>query len=298
MIFDPIWRILIRVGDRDETGNVTPRRADTPMHGRSPNPEAGGRLRAVRERLGLSIREVERRSRLLADSKQNREYYISHAWLSQIERGELTPGIYKIYTLSSIYQYRFDEVVAFFGLRLSDIVGNQIQQPLPLTHLLGTSELPSATITRASVASVQLEKTDLVSRLFSGLSRLQTELFPPGPAGKSVFGYIGTGDFTLYPFIRPGSFVEIDSAQRKIEKAKRESSFERPIYFLELHDDYACSWCEEKEGSLLLIPSPQSGCLVRQVRYPADIEVIGRVTAVNMRIADARETRGGGVRFR
>jgi transcriptional regulator with XRE-family HTH domain len=259
------------------------------MPSSSSNPEAGRRLRSVRERLGLSTRDVERMSRELAESKQNQEYYISHAWLSQIERGELTPQIFKICSLSTIYQCRIDEVLEFYGIRVSDMGREQIRQPLPHTQLVGTSG-PPAEISRAAVPGVPLERTDLVSRMFSGLSRLEADLFPRGAAG-SVYGYIGTQDFTLFPLIRPGSFVEIDSAQRKIEKAKRESVFERPIYFLELRDDYACSWCEEKEGSLLLIPFPQSGCRVRQVRYPAEAGVIGRVTAVTMRIAASRDRR-------
>jgi transcriptional regulator with XRE-family HTH domain len=246
----------------------------------------------VRERMGLSTRDVERMSRALAESKQNQEYYISHAWLSQIERGELTPQIFKIYTLSTIYQYRIDEVLEFYGVRASDIGREQIRQPLPHTHLVGTPEMP-AEIPRSAMTGVALERTDLVSRMFSGLRGLEADLFPPGPVAGSVYGYIGTRDFTLFPLIRPGSFVEIDSSQRKIEKAKRESLFERPIYFLELRDAYACSWCEDKEGSLLLIPSPQSGCRIRQVRYPTEAGVIGRVTAVTMRIAASRDKRAG-----
>jgi transcriptional regulator with XRE-family HTH domain len=260
------------------------------MPGTSPIPEAGRRLRAARERLGLSTRDVERLSRSLAAAKQNQEYYISHAWLSQIERGELTPGIFKIYTLSTIYQYRLDQVLDFFGIRVGDLGREQIRQPLPQTHLVGSPEGP-AEIPAAAVAGVRLERTDLVSRMFSGLGRLEAGLFPQGTAGVSVYGYVGTRDFTLFPLIRPGSFVEIDSAQRRIESTRWASVFERPIYFLELRDDYACSWCEEKSGSLLLIPFPQSGCRVREVRYPAEAGIIGRVTAVTMRIAEAREKR-------
>ena len=64
------------------------------MPGYSPNPDPGRRLREARQRLRLSTREVERLSRRLAEEKENQEYYISHAWLSEIERGELTPGIF------------------------------------------------------------------------------------------------------------------------------------------------------------------------------------------------------------
>jgi transcriptional regulator with XRE-family HTH domain len=260
------------------------------MAATSPNPEAGRRLRAARERLGLSTREVERLSRVLAESKQNQEYYISHAWLSQIERGELTPGIFKIYTLSTIYQHRLDEVLGFFGMEIGDIGREQIRQPLPRTHLLGTGD-PTEEIVPSRLESAPLERTDLVSRIFAGLDRFQDDLFPQGAGGSFVYGYVGTKDFTLFPLIRPGSFVEIDSSQRRIQSTRWGSEFERPIYFVELRDEYACSWCEEKEGRLLLIPSPQSGCRVREVRYPAQADIVGRVTAVTMRIAESKEKR-------
>jgi transcriptional regulator with XRE-family HTH domain len=262
------------------------------MPAASPNPEAGRSLRAARERLGLSTRDVERLSRALAESKQNQEYYISHAWLSQIEKGELTPGLYKTYTLSTIYQYRFDEVLAFFGIQLSDLSREQLRQPLPLTRLVGGPG-DSLEIAREKLQDVELERTDLVSRMFSGLGRLQADLFPRPNVGSTVYGYVGTKDFTLFPLIPPGSFVEIDSSQRRIESARWGSLYDRPIYFTELRDDYACSWCEEKDGNLLLIPYPQSGCRVREFRSPAQAEVIGRVTAVTMRIAELPERRTG-----
>lgn len=37
---------------------------------------------------------------------------------------------------------------------------------------------------------------------------------------------------------------------------------------------------------LLLIPYPQSRNQVREVRFPGDSEIVGRVTAVSMRIAE------------
>jgi type IV secretory pathway VirB2 component (pilin) len=92
-------------------------------------------------------------------------------------------------------------------------------------------------------------------------------------------------DFTLFPLVRPGSFVEIDSGQTRVEHGGWNNEFDRPIYFVELRDSYVCSWCEPREGKLLLIPYPQSRSQVREVRFPRDSEIVGRVTAVSMRIA-------------
>jgi hypothetical protein len=125
--------------------------------------------------------------------------------------------------------------------------------------------------------------------MFSGFRGLEADLFPEGHTGPAVYGYVGTKDFTLSPLIRPGSFVQIDSSQRKIENSGWSGIFERPVYFVELREEYACSWCEEREGSLLLLPFPESKTRVREVRYPSQAEIIGRVTAVTMRIAAPRE---------
>jgi hypothetical protein len=71
-----------------------------------------------------------------------------------------------------------------------------------------------------------------------------------------------------------------------VKAGKWKDEFDRPIYFVELRGGYACSWCELVGNQLILLPSPQSRGQIRQLRYPNDADVIGRVTAVTMRIAD------------
>jgi hypothetical protein len=105
---------------------------------------------------------------------------------------------------------------------------------------------------------------------------------------NSLYGYIGIEDNTLYPLLRPGSFVQIDSHQNKVQPDGWRSEFERPIYFVELRDTYACSWCEVDGSQLVLLPSPHSGRQSKHVRYPGDADILGRVTAVTMRIAEMR----------
>jgi hypothetical protein len=104
----------------------------------------------------------------------------------------------------------------------------------------------------------------------------------------SMYGYIGIEDFTLYPIIRPGSLVQIDSAQRKISPAPWKTDFDRPIYFTELRDGYVCSWCEIERGRLIVIPHAHAHQEVRTFDYPAEAEIVGRVTAVAMRIVGDR----------
>jgi transcriptional regulator with XRE-family HTH domain len=251
-----------------------------------PNPEAGERLRRERLRVRLSTRDVERLSQIIAQEKKNQEYYFSHGWLTDVENGAFTPSIYKLYSLSLIYKRHYDEILGFFGINIGDLGREQAWTPLPGTHLIRE---PSSQVSLPEELrrKIESEKTNLVSHMFQRWGELPVGLLAQMDPKDRLCGYVGMDDFTLYPVIRPGSFVEIDPRQRKIDSVEWVTFFDRPIYFVELRDSYACCWCEVKDRHLFLVPFPQAGITVRQVRYPADADIVGRVTAVSMRIAGA-----------
>jgi hypothetical protein len=93
---------------------------------------------------------------------------------------------------------------------------------------------------------------------------------------------------TMYPLIRPGSIVQIDGNQRKVLPVHWENEHERPIFFIELREEYICSWCQIREGHLLAVPYPNSRCEIRRFPYPREAEIVGRVTGVTMRLAESQ----------
>jgi hypothetical protein len=56
----------------------------------------------------------------------------------------------------------------------------------------------------------------------------------------------------------------------------------------ELRDGYVCSWCEIDRGRLMVIPHSHAHREVRTFDYPAEAEIVGRVTGVAMRIVEDR----------
>lgn len=97
---------------------------------------AGEELQKIRVRLGISTRDVEDQSRKLVDSEKNQEFYISRAWLSDIEtKSEAVPGIHKLFALSVIYRVKFADLLQFYGIDVRKINKLQIEIPLPQTHL-------------------------------------------------------------------------------------------------------------------------------------------------------------------
>lgn len=263
-----------------------------PMLELTPSPEAGRKLRAERLRIRLSTRAVEALSLRIAQEKNNRDYYISHGWLTDLENGRFTPSIYKLYSLSLIYKCSYLEVVGFFGINILEVAREQSLVRLPHTHLIGSGlEVPGQTIALPVELrkNVQLERTNLVSRMFETWGEIPVDLLQQMDLRNNLCGYIGLEDFTLYPLIRPGSFVEIDARQNRVKTGNWRNEFDRPIYFVELRNGYACSWCQLDGNQLILVPCPQSRGQIRQLRYPTEGDIVGRVTAVTMWIARPEE---------
>ena len=252
--------------------------------------QAGLRLKQIRERLGLTLREVQARSRRLAQEKQNPDFFISRGWLNNVENGFYFPSFFKLYTLGAIYRTHWSSIFSFFGLRVSDFGRDQAMFAPPKTDLVPpTEEADGETIVvplRAQ-ADLKLDKTNLLSRLVEIWGEVPIRLIQHLDLRKSVYGLIGMSDFTMYPILRPGSIVQIDASQQKISPVKWQNEHERPIYFIELRGEYICSWCEIREGHLLAVPYPNSKCEIRRFVYPRDAEIVGRVTGVAMRLTEA-----------
>jgi transcriptional regulator with XRE-family HTH domain len=263
------------------------------MDERKPNPGAGQQLKVRRLRLGFTTRDVERASHEIAEEKHNREYYLSHAWLTDIENGKFMPGIFKLYTLSAVYHCGFTELLSYFGLQIGDLSRDRASIEVPRTHLLDSAddmETPKIALPVEFKSEFQWERTNLLARVVEKWDAIPIALLQHLDPRKSAYGYIGLEDDTLYPLIRPGSLVEIDPNERKVGPEKWKNEFDRPIYFVELRDGYVCSWCQVDRGQLIVIPHPHSRQIIRQFDYPSQAEIVGRVTGVAMRIVREKLT--------
>lgn len=251
--------------------------------------EAGRRLKAARLRARLSIRNVEEGSHLIASEQRNPDCAISHSWVIQIENHGFVPGIAKLYTLSRLYNLKPEEIMAFFGLGLRDAAGSYRSLRLPHTHVVGPikDSQEQKLVVPLGTRAAELNRTNLVSRVFENWGEIPA-LLQQIDLRNSILGYIGLKDYTMYPLLRPGSLVQVDSRQRTIQQAGWPNEYERPIYFVEMRDSCVCSWCHLDGSQLFLIPGPISGQQLRTVRYPHEAEIIGRVTGVVMSLVGSQ----------
>ncbi len=80
----------------------------------------GQHLREIREKLSLTLREVETQSRRIAEGRQNTEYLFTAGRLSQVENSNSLPSLFKLASLSEIYQISYPELLRFYGIETSD----------------------------------------------------------------------------------------------------------------------------------------------------------------------------------
>lgn len=80
---------------------------------------AGQRLRELRERNGLTLRDVETHSRQIAEARQNLEYFFSAGRLSQVENSNSLPSLYKLASLSAIYQVSYSDLLRVYGIEMA-----------------------------------------------------------------------------------------------------------------------------------------------------------------------------------
>lgn len=250
---------------------------------------AGGKLRQIRERLNLTLREVEEASLEIAEAERHCEYVVSIARLNQIESDGSLPSIYKLYSLAVIYQLSLEEVMGFYGINLSRLEQNRLKAFQTRTHLfsaeVGDPNRPIRFPVRFD-PGFRPEKTTFLSRMIEQWEEIPAGLLAALDLKKHRYGFIGLEDRMMEPLLRPGSIVQIDEIRRRVAYQGWTTEFDRPIYFLELRYSYECCWCYQRGRELTLLPHPLSPCAPSVISIPEDGEVLGQVVGVAMRIVE------------
>jgi transcriptional regulator with XRE-family HTH domain len=255
---------------------------------------AGAKLRRIRVRLGLSARDAERLSMELAQERHNPYLSFSRTWITDVETGRFVPGSFKMASLAEIYGLDLDEIHKLYNVS-RDITKERPAYRPPTTQLLTPrKDLSEARAEAGDLPTeMRIEETNLLTGIVDIWGSVPVPLLRRFGLEQSLYGYIGTEDKSMAPLLPPGSFVQIDAKQNRIKKgpfkkSSSESHFARPIYFLDIRKGYKCGWCEQKDGVLTLIPHPDSGEQTQTFRYPDEVSVVGRVTAVTMSIEEER----------
>jgi transcriptional regulator with XRE-family HTH domain len=244
-------------------------------------------LRIARERLGLTMRDVEAASLRLAEKHGNQEFVISPSRLSDIETKGLVPSIFRLYSLAIVYRQDLRQILTWYGIDLNHVAQDVNLSLPPKSHradvLQNTTsvEMP----VRLDPAFDPRRSTNL-GRMVEQWGLVPLAYLAQFTSNKYTYGYVGSEDFTMYPLLPPGTFLQVDESKNKVAQGMWRSEYERPIYFVETRDGYTCCWCTMKGENIILQPHPLSPVSVRVLRHPQHAEVIGQVIGIAFRLGE------------
>ncbi len=252
----------------------------------------GHKLRCLREQAGLTMRDVEAASIVVAAKHGNDEFVIPLSRLFDIETKAITPNIYRVFSLAVIYRVEVKTILSWYGVDLCEV-------PQPSQQLASGGKEKHPEVLPLGPQGIHrqvplhpdfdLRRTVTLGRSSDQWGIAPLVQFPERPGRELSYGYVGTEDYTMYPLLPPGSFIQIDESKTEIREGLWRSEFERPIYFVETREENTCCWLTRKNGHMILQPHPLSPRQVRVLRFPQDVEVLGEVVAVAMRLGEWRD---------
>jgi hypothetical protein len=205
---------------------------------------------------------------------------ISKSWIDRIERENRSIGSTKLLTLAVIYKLTIEELLSF---------GDALDQAAEATWDLPISPKDTLLLPRGPLDE---RARILLPDEIVDAEAPATTVFLDGATVRRVSRYVravvGTDNNYLHPMLRSGATVLVDRKKRTIAPNRVLSNeFERPIYLLETHEGYICSWCEidERERNMLVIvPHPCSGRKGTRLLMTQEVTVIGQVRGLHMRV--------------
>jgi transcriptional regulator with XRE-family HTH domain len=244
--------------------------------------DPGFRLRQIRERLGLTYRDVQRASLALARVHTRPQFAVHISRLADIENAGVVPSLHKLYALAVVYHLNPLEILRWYDIPFDRFLGDAVSSPAPQTHLMESLVSWSGGAGDKVAPLVTPNRTELMPRNsaeYGGIANILNSA-----NGRHRYGCIGLDDRRMEPILRPGSVVLVDVSVRRLQESEWSNEYDRPMYFVELHDGYRCGWFQQEGGRLAMQPHPLSRCMPESWKTPDEAEIVGRVVGVVTRL--------------
>jgi transcriptional regulator with XRE-family HTH domain len=176
----------------------------------------GFRLRQIRERLGLTYRDVQRASLALARLHTRPQFAVHISRLADIENGGVVPSLHKLYALAVVYHLNLLEILRWYDIPLDRFLCDAVSFAAPQTHLMESRVFFSGA-DKPAPSSVP-NCTGFMPRNSAECGGIENIL--NGENGHHRYGYIGLQDRRMVPILRPGSVVLVDVSVRRLEESE------------------------------------------------------------------------------
>ncbi len=99
---------------------------------------------------------------------------------------------------------------------------------------------------------------------------------------------VGPLSLRIYRIVRQSNDADPATGKRSVGRhvglpdrgTDWKNEYDRPIYFVELHDGYRCGWFHKNRKQLTMQPHTLSHCAPESWQTPDDAEVVGKVVGM------------------
>jgi len=154
------------------------------------------------------------------DAHGNQEFVVLISRLSDIENQGTIPSIYRVYSLCCIYRLDLNDVAAVDGVPVESI-------PADASGCRSKKRMASTQSRRrhdgddsAGAGSGDRSETDIFrQRTGAAMGKLPLALLSGVDVSRFRYGFVGTEDWSMYPYVPPGSLLVVDDSKRRIQSA-------------------------------------------------------------------------------
>src|SRR5262249_24423820 len=160
----------------------------------------------------------------------NSEFAIPISRLSDIESKGILPSIYRLYSLSIIYRKDLAELHALYGIDVNQSAADMQLAEVPKTHKIeNLFRVSTVNVPLHMEANFDLKKTANLGRMIRKWGVLPLSFLEQFAEKHFTYAYIGSEDFTMFPILLPGSLVQVDERECKVQTQQWRTEYERPI---------------------------------------------------------------------
>jgi len=239
--------------------------------------ESGKVIRELREERFLRPTDIERMSRAIAVARENPDFYVSHSTLADIESGAV-PSVHKFFSLAACLRVPLEELMVAYGINAEEVIAFAPTPGSKSTELqpIGTRE-PIFRFRLNFDRAVDFEATTLLTMEPEDLALLPLALQGRVDFLRFRYAVIGSRDTSMGAVLPPGSLVEVDINENRVEFFRWKTLQERPVYLVWHLAGHSCCWCQVDGRDLFIVPHPQSDYPIRRFKMPSEATVVGRI---------------------
>jgi hypothetical protein len=209
-------------------------------------------------------------------------FYVPPNLYHRLAASAVAPGIYQLFALSRVTNYRLSEWLRVFGFDL-----DVIPQLQALVERRRTVVLDSAVYDRDAWVAWFTDRPGLApAAIIAPLGQLVARARPNRARellarGKNDFLYakVGHEDLLAYPDVAPGSIVRIDTRQAKESPSLPKNFSDKRIFLIEYDAGFACSSLASLGNGRVVFRSPQLPFAEGGFSLGKDLRILGVVDA-------------------